>query len=122
MGGIYPLSDIRANTISDTSGNGPINLTGQSAAKAYVVVESDATATNSFNMSSTTDGGEVGQIAYVHITPVYNSCRTCSQTKTTSNFFVTTALISSASYSTYSRNLSGREDCPVASLTFGDLA
>jgi hypothetical protein len=35
MGGIYPLSDIRANTISDTSGNGPINLTGQSAAKAW---------------------------------------------------------------------------------------
>ena len=30
------MSDIRANTISDTSGNGPINLTGQSAAKAWV--------------------------------------------------------------------------------------
>jgi hypothetical protein len=29
------LSDIRANTISDTSGNGPINLHKQSASKAY---------------------------------------------------------------------------------------
>ena len=29
------MSDIRANTISDTSGNGPINLHKQSAAKAY---------------------------------------------------------------------------------------
>jgi hypothetical protein len=36
MGGIYPLSDIRANTISDASGNGPINLHKQSAAKAWV--------------------------------------------------------------------------------------
>jgi hypothetical protein len=38
------MSDIRANTISDASGNGPINLTGQSAAKAWV----------SFNTVSTT--------------------------------------------------------------------
>jgi hypothetical protein len=30
------MSDIRANTIGDASGNGPINLTGQSASKAYV--------------------------------------------------------------------------------------
>ena len=30
------MSDIRANTISDASGNGPINLKGQSAAKAWV--------------------------------------------------------------------------------------
>jgi hypothetical protein len=30
------MSDIRANTINDTSGNGPINLTGQSAAKAWI--------------------------------------------------------------------------------------
>jgi hypothetical protein len=36
MGGIYPLSDIRANTISDTSGNGPINLHKQSASKVWV--------------------------------------------------------------------------------------
>ena len=118
------MSDIRANTISDTSGNGPINLTGQTAAKSYVVVGADATVTGgeSLNMSTTTDGGEVAQIAYVHITPVYNSCRTCSPTRTTSNFFVTTALISNDGYSTYSRNLTGREDCPVASVTHGDLA
>ena len=30
------MSDIRANTISDASGNGPINLHKQSAAKAWV--------------------------------------------------------------------------------------
>jgi len=116
------LSDIRANTISDTSGNGPINLHKQSASKAYVVVEADATVTNSLNISSTTDASEVGQISYTHTTSVNNSCRTCSPTKTSSNFFVTTASISSGGYSTYSRNTSGREDCPVASLTFGDLA
>jgi hypothetical protein len=54
------LSDIRANTISDTSGNGPINLTGQSAAKAWInfsglnaTIGSDMTGVRgSFNVSS----------------------------------------------------------------------
>jgi hypothetical protein len=63
MGGIYPLSDIRANTISDTSGNGPINLTGQSAAKAWVNFDGlNVTANtdmigvrNSLNISSIVD-------------------------------------------------------------------
>ena len=52
------MSDIRANTISDTSGNGPINLTGQSAAKAWANVN---TATSdihsSFGISGTVDLG-----------------------------------------------------------------
>jgi hypothetical protein len=59
MGGIYPLSDIRANTISDTSGNGPINLTGQSAATTVVRMNSDASTNANFslNVSSTEDTG-----------------------------------------------------------------
>ena len=53
------MSDIRANTISDAAGTGPINLHKQSAAKAYGnwsqspnhVIQS------SFNFSSVTDTG-----------------------------------------------------------------
>ena len=41
------MSDIRANTISDTSGNGPINLTGQSAAKVWVNFDGGAATSTS---------------------------------------------------------------------------
>ena len=41
------MSDIRANTISDTSGNGPINLRGQSAAKAWINFDGDIADGNS---------------------------------------------------------------------------
>ena len=53
------MSDIRANTISDTSGNGPINLTGQVAATTTIRMHSDATYLNnfSFNVSTTDDEG-----------------------------------------------------------------
>ena len=40
------MSDIRANKISNESGNGPINLTGQSAAKAWCNFSSLSTTSN----------------------------------------------------------------------------
>ena len=57
------MSDIRANTISDTSGNGPINLTGQSAAKVWINFDGTAITKpesmtgvrDSFNVSSVLD-------------------------------------------------------------------
>ena len=49
------MSDIRANTISDASGNGPINLHKQSAAKAYANFDSDGSINESLNISSATD-------------------------------------------------------------------
>lgn len=52
------MSDIRANTISDTSGNGPINLHKQSAAKAYASIYSNSSLNvTSINASSYTDTG-----------------------------------------------------------------
>ena len=55
------MSDIRANTISDTSGNGPINLHKQSAAKAWVKLNQnpagsgDPIINSSLNVSTLTD-------------------------------------------------------------------
>jgi len=53
------LSNIRADEISDAAGTGPITLTKQSAAKAWL--NFDATASNSirssFNISGITDNG-----------------------------------------------------------------
>ena len=57
------MSDIRANTISDASGNGPINLKGQSAAKAWACVHMNFYLEESFNISTATDlGAAVGSV------------------------------------------------------------
>lgn len=57
------MSEIRANTISDAAGTGPVTLTKQSAAKAWVNYSNDGGITNraSFNLSSITDVG-VGNV------------------------------------------------------------
>ena len=50
------MSEIRANTISDAAGTGPVTLTGQSAAKAWSSINQISFAVrDSFNISSATD-------------------------------------------------------------------
>ena len=53
------MSDIRANTISNVAGTGPIDLHKQSAAKAWVNFNGTGTVAirDSFNVSSLTDNG-----------------------------------------------------------------
>lgn len=52
------MSELRATTISDLAGTGPVTLTGQSAAKAWASNAANGTAVNySFNTSSITDNG-----------------------------------------------------------------
>ena len=53
------MSEIRATTISDAAGTGPITLTGQSAAKAWAFFTTKTTTTllGSINVSSLIDGG-----------------------------------------------------------------
>jgi hypothetical protein len=53
------LSEIRADTISDAAGTGPITLTKQSAAKAWVNFNGTSTVAirDSENVSSLTDNG-----------------------------------------------------------------
>ena len=53
------MSDIRAGTISDAAGTGPITLTGQSAAKAWVNFNGSGTVAirDSLNVGSITDSG-----------------------------------------------------------------
>ena len=51
------MSEIRATTISDAAGTGPITLTGQSAAKAWVNFDGTGTVAirDSVNVASITD-------------------------------------------------------------------
>ena len=53
------MSEIRATTISDTTGTGPATLTGQYAAKAWVNFDGTGTVAirQSGNVSSITDNG-----------------------------------------------------------------
>jgi hypothetical protein len=53
------LSEIRANTISDAAGTGPIALTGQAGAKVWVSYNGQGTVAirASLNVSSLTDNG-----------------------------------------------------------------
>lgn len=53
------MSEIRANTVSNAAGTGPVTLTGQSAAKAMVSFNGQGTVAvlDSFNFSSLTDDG-----------------------------------------------------------------
>ena len=52
------MSEIRATTISDTAGTGPVTLTKQSAAKAWMSLNGDtATIRDSQSVSSIADNG-----------------------------------------------------------------
>jgi hypothetical protein len=57
--GVWQLSEIRATTISDAAGTGPVTLTGQYAAKAWVNFNGESTVSirGSGNVSSLTDHG-----------------------------------------------------------------
>ena len=62
MGGICPLSDIRANTISNAAGTGPIDLHKQSAAKAYHKCDSTGVLySDTLNVSSLVEGNPTGK-------------------------------------------------------------
>ena len=51
------MSEIRATTISDETGNGPITLTSQYAAKVWTHFDADSSIDGSFNSSSIIDNG-----------------------------------------------------------------
>ena len=72
------MSDIRANTISDAAGTGPIALTGQSAAKAWVNFNGTGTIAtrDSFNVASLTDNG-VGLYTYSLTNAMSNTSYNC---------------------------------------------
>ena len=64
------MSEIRATTISNAAGTGPVTLTGQSAAKAWVNFNGTGTAAiqQSMNISSLTDlGTGVYSVSYSNV-------------------------------------------------------
>ena len=84
------MSEIRANTISDAAGTGPIALTKQSAAKAWVNANGSAVLAESFNISGGVDNGTADC--------TYNL--TSSMSSATSAILATSIVASALPYST----------------------
>lgn len=123
------MSEIRATTISDAAGTGPITLTGQSAAKAHCNFNGTGTVAfrNSFNCSSLSDlgTGEYDVNYTSSMDSVYHSVTSGVSGSSVVNFAqveVHQLLVSKSRYRTF-RYTAGLEDFYYNSMTqHGDLA
>jgi len=128
------MSEIRATTISDAAGTGPITLTKQSAAKSYVhfnggVVSGSVSIYESFNKSSITDNGTAdytvtatsGMNTTTYIVTASANCNTTGYTGIRSSS--ATALLTSTTeryFGSYGGSFNELNFGMAA--TFGDLA
>ena len=126
------MSDIRAGTISDAAGTGPITLTGQSASKAWVTFKGTATQAieGSQYVSSLVDNG-TGDYT-INFTSSFSSINyayagmggknTTSQVCVTQPRNLSAPTVSSIRHQTLIADTS-LADARVASITYhGDLA
>ena len=74
------MSDLRVNTISDLAGTGPVTLTKQSAAKAWINYNATGTVStrDSLNITSLVDNGTGDQT--VNYTNAFAAADYCSNT------------------------------------------
>ena len=119
------MSDIRANTISDAAGTGPIELYKQSAAKAWCTVDRGTNPVSffeSFGMTTVSDLG-IG-IYQVNFTTALNTTRyPCSGAcYTTDGHFVGVAAEETLRTTIRSFNTSGPADADRSLIVHGDLA
>jgi len=118
------LSEIRATTISDETGNGPIALTKQSAAKAWTN-SSSTTIRDSFGISSFTDNG-TGDFSHA----LTNSFSSADYAMAAAGFsggsrtvvFDSAATASDARIHTYLSSSGALSDTSSTFALFGDLA
>jgi hypothetical protein len=120
------MSEIRATTISDAAGTGPITLTGQSAAKAWWYSDIDAVLQNSFNISSSTDVSTGRhQVDFTNSMSSFNYSATTSTRTATAACYVTTVFTLNSNYTVvqvYRSTTEAFTDRPVAGSIAGDLA
>ena len=119
------MSDIRANTISDAAGTGPITLTKQKATKAHAYVSFEAEIIGGFNFSSGVDNG-TGNYTVSFTNNMSGSLLysiSVSPTGTTSAKMVCTSDVSTSGYTILSFNSSGTAtNLNTVNSVVGDLA
>ena len=121
--GTCPLSEIRATTISDETGNGPIALTKQHAAKAwgYNIHNSTDSSSNTFNISSIADVA-TGRTD-VTLTNAMSTQESPTVDGGTSNYPYQTVTQSASVFRVMKVNSSGNfADGASNAVQFGDLA
>jgi hypothetical protein len=119
------LSDIRANTISDTSGNGPINLHKQSAAKAYAHISGNGALNYSLNITSSIDNAVTSGNYTLSFTAGFSNTRypTPSVAQNGVDRSVTVTAPTTSSITLRSFDQSGADfDSSIQTVSFGDLA
>jgi hypothetical protein len=123
------MSEIRATTISDTAGTGPITLTKQHAAKVFERHNSSHTINNSFGVSSIIDNGAGDTtVTYSNAFSAATQCLTASAGDEDTSYRLMSTVQKEASAATKHRYLITNSsftasDCPVVcSQALGDLA
>ena len=119
------MSELRADTITASNGTGPVTLTKQTAAKAFVSYNaSDHIEDDSFNISSLTDGTNLGETDVTFTNNMSNSDHiTQCQCLEDSNRIYRIQTRSDSGYTSQSANTSGTgKDDVQGHVTFGDLA
>lgn len=120
------MSELRVETISNNAGTGPVTLTGQAAAKAWVAATDAAILTDSYNISSGTDEG-TGNYEYA-FTNGFADADYCSPANgrtsggTNLVFAISEAQTSSAFEIDVSNATPNLVDRPQQASCFGDLA
>ena len=123
------MSEIRATSISDTAGTGPVTLTKQSAAKGWVQFDTNdnpPVADGSFNVSSLTDDNTEIEVNLTNAMSNALFCPVASAANTTSNpsnrvlscGCVSSSVINTEQYSTANAQAVGLNHL----AWFGDLA
>ena len=118
------MSEIRATTISDAAGTGPIALTKQSAAKAWLKGTSAAALLDSFGVSSGVDNG-VGNYTFSFISSFVNSDYAGSATPQSGNDRCATLsgpTVSSSIIEIFDASAGTNADHNPHGIYFGDLA
>jgi hypothetical protein len=116
------LSEIRATTISDAAGTGPIDLHKQSAAKAHANLSSSFVIQGSLNIASTVDNG-AGDCSVNFTNAMSDTSYTIQANSANSLTMAVGFFVSASQYRMRMFNTSGAySDRATMSSTHGDLA
>jgi hypothetical protein len=124
------VSELRANTISDAAGTGPVTLTKQAAAKVWVNWTSAGVVNDSLNISSVTDSGAgdftlnfSSNLSATTYAPTMSWESTYSTTAVIAMYSNTTKTTSALDTYSYNTGAGTNTDCPeYGAAIFGDLA
>ena len=124
------MSEIRANTISDAAGTGPVTLTKQSAAKVWVNWTDAGVVNDSLNISSVTDNSAgnftlnfSSNFSATTYAPTMSWESTYSTTAVIAMYLNTIKTTSALRIGSYNTGAGASTDCPeYGAAIFGGLA